>query len=130
MLELLFELANWHALAKLRMHTEVTVDLFEDATDHMYRAVSRFARTTCAAYDVYERADEVEARARRQRASNPNAPVDGARKKVQFNVINTPKYHALGHCPDYIRARGPLDNYSTQTVSLIHTVICIGSRAK
>ena len=117
MLELLFELANFHALAKLRLHTDVTVDLLEVSTDLMYRAMTSFAQTVCAAYDVYERADEVDARVRRQRAKDPNAPVDGARKKVEFNTINTFKYHVLGHYPIYIRIRGPLDNYSTQTVS-------------
>ena len=116
MLELLFELANFHALAKLRLHTDVTVDLLEVSTDHMYRAMTSFAQTTCAAYDVYERADEVDARVRRQRVKDPNAPVDGVRKKVEFNTINTFKYHVLGHYPIYIRIRGPLDNYSTQTV--------------
>ena len=118
-LELLFELANTHALAKLRLHTEVTVDLLEVSTDHMYHAMDKFARTTCPAYDVYERADEVEARMRRQRAKNPNAPVNGAHKKIEFNTNKTFKYHAVGHYPDYIRSHGPLDNYSTQTVSTL-----------
>ena len=79
--------------------------------------MDRFSRTTCADYDVYERPDEVEARTRRQRAKNPNAPVDGARKKVEFNTNKTYKYHATSHYPEYIRTHGPLDNYSTQTVS-------------
>ena len=117
-LELLFELANWHALAKLRLHTEVTVDIFESATDHMYDAMRRFAETTCAEIEVYEHDDEVDARVRRERQKNPAAQVSNTPKKKEFNVTKTYKYHAAGHCAAYIRRAGPLDNYSTQTVSI------------
>ena len=109
-LELLFELDVWHAFAKLRLQTEVTVKLLDESTDLMYQAMDKFAQTTCAAYSVYERTDEVEARTRRQRAKNPNRPVDSTCKKVDFNTNKTFKYHAAGHYPEYIRARGPLDN--------------------
>ena len=121
-LELLFELANTHALAKLCLHTEVTVDLLEVSTDYMYHAMDKFARTAWAVYNVYERADEVEARPRRQREKNPNVPVNGARRKIEFNTNKTIKYHAAGHYPDYIQSHGPLDNYSTQTVSTLQSV--------
>ncbi|CDO75447.1 hypothetical protein BN946_scf184823.g1 [Trametes cinnabarina] len=36
--DLLFELANWHALAKLRLHTDVTLDIFCAATADMFAA--------------------------------------------------------------------------------------------
>ena len=91
-LELLFELANWHALAKLRMHTDVTIDVFEGATDHMYAAMRTFASTTCAAYEVFESRAEVEARIRRARAKKPNAPVDAQKKKKEFTVPDTIKH--------------------------------------
>ncbi|TBU26172.1 hypothetical protein BD311DRAFT_597782, partial [Dichomitus squalens] len=45
--DLLFELANWHALAKLRLHTSVTLDIFRAATKHMYEAIHKFADDTC-----------------------------------------------------------------------------------
>ena len=96
-LELLFELANPHALAKLCLHTEATVDLLEVSTDHMYHAMDKFSRTACTVYNiVYERADEVEARTRRQCEKNPNVPVNGARRKIEFNTNKTIKYHAAG----------------------------------
>ena len=99
-LELLFELANTHALAKLCLHTEVTVDLLEVSTDHMYHIMDKFTRTACAVYNVYQRADEVEARTRRQREKNPNVLVNGARRKIEFNTNKTIKYHTAGHYPD------------------------------
>ena len=75
-LELLFELANWHALAKLRMYTDVTLDIFDSASINMYDAMRKFATITCAAFEVYESPAGVEARVRRSRAKNPDAAVD------------------------------------------------------
>ena len=45
--DLLFELANWHALAKLHLHTDVTLKIFRASTDHMYEGIQKFAMTTC-----------------------------------------------------------------------------------
>ena len=66
----------------------------------MYHTIDKFARTACAVYNVYERADEVEARTRRQREKNPNVLVNGARRKIEFNTSKTIKYHAAGHYHD------------------------------
>ena len=115
-LELLFELANWHALAKLRMHTDVTIDIFESATDHMYAAMRSFSTTTCAAYETLESDAEMASRIRRARVKNPDAPVDVRRKKKEFTVCDTFKYHHAQHLPRDIRRVGPSDGYSTQTV--------------
>ncbi len=46
-IDMLFELANWYLLAKLRMHHDVTLENMEHATKHMYEAVKTFAATTC-----------------------------------------------------------------------------------
>ena len=81
-LELLFELANWHALAKLRMYTDVTLDIFDSASINMYDAMRKFATITCAAFEVYESPAGVEARVRRSRAKNPDAAVDTSRKTM------------------------------------------------
>ncbi|KAI0651093.1 hypothetical protein C8Q79DRAFT_996656 [Trametes meyenii] len=60
--DLLFELANWHALAKLRLHTEVTLEIFESATRHMYEGMRTFAATTCKRYVTRELAKKAEIR--------------------------------------------------------------------
>ena len=66
----------------------------------MYHTMDKFTRTACAVYNVYEGADEVEARTRRQRENNPNVLVNGARRKIESNTNKTIKYHAAGHYPD------------------------------
>ncbi len=125
--DLLFELANWHALAKLRLHTTVTLDVFRKATKLMYASVREFARTTCEAYVTYELDREAEARGRRQaraaaRAHAAGISSSGVAKKdpkvVPFRVWHTYKYHCLGDYPEYIERCGCTDCTTSQTVSI------------
>lgn len=125
-IDMLFELANWHALAKLRLHTTVTLDVFKECTKRMYASVRRFARTTCAEYITCELDREAEARGRRQARvrskallsgrTNIPAPTTGP-KVVEFRVWLTYKYHCLGDYPEYIERSGPTDCTTSQTVS-------------
>ena len=66
--DMLFELANWHALAKLRVQHDITLDNLKHGTSHMYEAVRAFAQTTCQRYTTLELPSEGAARARRHRA--------------------------------------------------------------
>ncbi|KAJ3002922.1 hypothetical protein NUW54_g5587 [Trametes sanguinea] len=119
--DLLFELVNWHALAKLRLHTEVTVDIFRAATSHMYAAVRTFARTTCKSYTTHELKKEAQARARRQSKSfNHGLSQTTEPRVVKFNVWNTYKYHCLGDHPEWISFTGPLETCSTRTGEVEH----------
>ena len=112
--DMLFELANWHALAKLRLHTEVTLEILRESTIHMYEGIRRFAATTCTRYNTRELPNEVGARLRRGTKSKN---ISGDAQAVHFNVMNTYKYHCLGDYAEYIERSGTSDNYSTQIVS-------------
>lgn len=130
-MDLLFALAEWHAFAKMRLHTERTLILFDQNIKTLGEALRRFESITCAHYDTKELPKEVAARGRRQAAAAskhqnqtkkgkaratevPAIPV-GAPRKKHF-VLNTYKSHALGHAPAVIREVGPLDMPSTQRV--------------
>ncbi|KAF7976664.1 hypothetical protein HWV62_6005 [Athelia sp. TMB] len=63
---LLFRLAEWHALAKLRMHTEATLTLLDVSTTILGQELRRFSRMTCAFYFTKLLPAEVAARERRQ----------------------------------------------------------------
>ncbi len=116
-INMLFELANWYSLAKLRMHHDVTLENMEYATKHMYEAVKTFAATTCQQHTAVELPSEREARSRRDKKKNPDGPSDSGRRVVTFNVVNTVKFHCLGDHTEYIRRCGPTDNTTTETVS-------------
>ena len=49
-MDLLFEMATWHFLAKLRLHTESTIMALETSTTRLGTAFRKFASTTCEAY--------------------------------------------------------------------------------
>ncbi|KAM6499872.1 hypothetical protein JOM56_005380 [Amanita muscaria] len=126
--ELLFEMATWHALAKLRLHTETTLKRLRGSTKRLGKDLRFFCSNICPAYDTRELPAEETARRRRQatKPTNPAptttlAPTGGraAPKRRTFNM-ETYKMHALGHYEEYIRRFGTSDNYNTQTGELEH----------
>ncbi|KAI0816876.1 hypothetical protein BC628DRAFT_1334130, partial [Trametes gibbosa] len=116
--DMLFELANWHALAKLRLHTKLTVDIFRMATGHMTASMRHFAATTCEEWETHELPKEVNARVRREEKQHKET--NRKCKVTYFNVLNTYKFHSLPDYPDSIEATGTLDNGNTQVGELEH----------
>jgi hypothetical protein len=128
-LDLLFELAMWHAFAKLRIHTENTLNLFRSSTKSLTAAVRRFLKETCSAYLTQELPKETAARGRRTAAlaaKEKNLRSKGKAKlgsKIKRLNLATYKYHALADYPDTIQRFGPTDNYNTQIVRVPHLPI-------
>ena len=48
--KLLFELATWHGLAKLRLHTETTVTNLENSATHLGHLLRKFKSDICSVY--------------------------------------------------------------------------------
>jgi hypothetical protein len=128
---LLFRLAEWHAFAKLRMHSESTLTLMESATATLGNIMRKFRDATCSAFKTRELPKEAAARGRRQarkqvkKASQPEKLPAGAKSNVQSKnakgkTLNlaTYKVHALADYVRTIRLFGTTDSYSTQTVGL------------
>ncbi|PSR74642.1 hypothetical protein PHLCEN_2v9671, partial [Hermanssonia centrifuga] len=116
-LDLLWDLAVWHALAKLRLHTDSTLRVLEKATTYLGSSVRRFARA-CDDIDTRELPHEEAARGRRQTAKGKGTTTTGKKRKT-LN-LQTSKWHDLGHVPARIRSSGTTDNYSTQVVGPIN----------
>jgi hypothetical protein len=66
-LDLLFVVAYWHGLAKLRMHTDVTLEILEAVTADLGAKLRSFRDKTCPAFDTKELTRELNARMRRQK---------------------------------------------------------------
>ena len=119
--ELLFLLATWHAYAKLRLHTDTTLKMFELVGTTLCQALRNFATETCPKYSTKELPREAHARQSRQREQENRGKGTRKRKKIapkikHFNLA-TFKIHCI---PDYvsaIRKYGTTDSYSTQIVS-------------
>jgi hypothetical protein len=121
-LTLLLTSVQWHALAKLRMHTDETLGLLDTVTVKLGRQLRRFQKYTCVAFKTRELRREAERRQRRQSrslVSNGEATVSThqtARRSKTFN-LQTYKLHALGDYSTSIRNFGTTDSYSTEPVS-------------
>jgi hypothetical protein len=124
-LDLLFELAVWHAFAKLRIHTDETLDLFQASTKTLTAVMRQFLKVTCTAYVTQELPKETAARGRRTAAlttkNNTRTGKDGATSGPKRKTLNLAmyKYHALSDYPETIRRFGTTDNYNTQIVSVL-----------
>ncbi|KAG6812796.1 hypothetical protein H0H92_000428 [Tricholoma furcatifolium] len=140
LLELLFKLATWHGLAKLKMHTDSTLQDLDNSLTRLGKSLRDFKRITCAAYVTRELPAEVAARGRRKAAlaavksvprsnsqrrqhpKNEEQPEKTAKTRPRLREFNmsTVKLHGLGDYAATIREHGTTDNYSTQTGELAH----------
>jgi hypothetical protein len=116
---LLFRFAQWHALAKLRIHTESTVTFLDEIFHKLCKNLRKFQRDTCAAFNTIELPREKAAREKRlTQNSQPNAgacrETTGSRVK-KFN-LNTYKFHAMGDYVRTIKLFGTTDSFTTQMV--------------
>ncbi|TFK25959.1 hypothetical protein FA15DRAFT_638473 [Coprinopsis marcescibilis] len=71
-LKLLYLCCQWHSLAKLRLHTDYTLNLLQATTAALGNQFRLFVNSTCEAYVTYELPKEAEARQRRARMAAEN----------------------------------------------------------
>lgn len=74
LMDVLFTLAHWHALAKLRQHTDLSLDILESVTVQLGELLRKFQRNTCTAYNTRELQREVAARARKTASKSSGKP--------------------------------------------------------
>lgn len=65
-LDLLFLMAHWHSLAKLRLHTDDTLDHLDKLTTALGEQLRTFQKKTCSAFQTTELPRETRARNRQQ----------------------------------------------------------------
>ncbi|KAJ7097121.1 hypothetical protein B0H15DRAFT_920861 [Mycena belliarum] len=127
-LDMLFTLAEWHSLGKLKMHTNGSIALLKTATKEVGRLLRRFQKKVCAAYpNTKELPSEEAARGRRQakkattagKGKQRAAPGTTTRNAKGYN-LSTYKLHALGDYVPAILWFGTSDSYSTQPGELEH----------
>ncbi|KAI0069724.1 hypothetical protein K474DRAFT_1713979 [Panus rudis PR-1116 ss-1] len=126
--ELLFTLAEWHANAKLRMHTDTTLDILRSVTQTLGSQLRSLVKNICPSYDTKELPSEVTKRGRRlsrkraqgqARQVRQNEPAARGPKRKLLNLA-TYKLHALGDYVWHIFTFSTTDSYSTQIGELQH----------
>ena len=122
---LLFRLAEWQALAKLRMHTNNTLALLHQALRWLGAQVRKFQWVTCSAFQTHELPEEMARRVRREvtnfQSGHRKRPAK-SRSLPRFFNINTYKFHVLGDYGKMIQMFGTTDLYTTQVVGVHHNL--------
>jgi hypothetical protein len=123
--KLLFLLATWHAYAKLCMHTDTTLRMFDTVADALCQALRHFATVICPRFATKELPHEVNACVTHQQAQVKNLTRE--RKKLSKSIklkhfnMATYKMHCIPDYLDAIQRYGTTDSYSMQTVSPLYT---------
>ena len=127
MRKLLFELATWHGLAKLRLHTESTLTDLENSGTRLGNLLRTFNTDVCSDYATRELPSEEAARGRRLAAkaqkagAPPTNPGPGISKFRGFNM-ETYKLHGFPDYPASIRANGVTENTSAKNVCYLSRI--------
>lgn len=130
-MDLLFELATWHSLAKLRLHTDSTLDALKNSATRLGAVLRKFESITCTEFVTNELPSEGAARDRRKASKakkQGNVPMSEKRKGKQRAAstepgrrrnfaLSTYKLHCLADYPTAIRKFGTTDGLSSQIVS-------------
>ena len=123
LLDLAFDMATWHAYAKLRMHTTHTIKSLRSQTKELGSQLRRYANKVCPKHKTKPLPGEAAATYRRQAAAGKKAGASNIKANApsvpdsfkKFN-LKTYKIHALGDYADNIERFGPTDCFSTQQV--------------
>ena len=113
---LLYRTAEWHAFAKLRLHTDSTLQHFEKVTTQLGKLMREFRDITESSFATFELPKEKGARQRRQTYNPEKENTVRSGKKVKSLNLFTYKWHALGDYVRAIRLFGGTDGFSTQVV--------------
>jgi len=119
LMRLLFCTAEWHAFAKLRIHTDMSLKRLDDLTKEFGKLMREFHRLSCSEFNTVELPGEVNKRnrqaAKKKSRSGGKNKAPGGQQQKELN-LSTYKYHALGDYTHSIRLFGGTDSFSTQLV--------------
>jgi len=137
LITLLYRTAEWHGLAKIRIHTQSTLEHLESLTNEFGRLMRCFRDLTCSQFHTKELPCEAAAQWRAQRCaqarvsttesqsvSEPSRSSGLATSAQRTKTLNlfTPKFHALGDYVQTIRMFGTTDSFSTQLVKFMSSM--------
>ena len=116
---LLYWTAEWHAFAKLQLHTKSTLQHLEQLTTELGKLMQKFRDTMQSTFATFKLPKETEIWKRCQNSGKGKEKEAGNApgKKYKFLDLFTYKWHALGDYAHTIHLFGPTDGFSTQVIS-------------
>jgi hypothetical protein len=125
--KLLFILAHWHALAKLRLHTDSSLELLESTTELLGKAFRIFEEQTCPAFETYELKRETEARQRQQAKKSSTGPANPAAARSNAARETPTALPASSSQPSISNPAAARGFNWPNTVSVVHTAAATSS---
>ncbi|KIM21418.1 hypothetical protein M408DRAFT_104783 [Serendipita vermifera MAFF 305830] len=119
-LHLLYQLAEYQALAKMRMHTDASLAHWDIVTKTVTNSLRAFQQSS-QAIRTFETPRERNNRLRRSQAG-PHAPATVNGPTLRTLNLRTYKFHAMGDGPATVRQYGTTDSYTTQIGERQHRV--------
>ena len=122
---ILYRTAEWHAFAKLRLHTESILNHLEKLMTELGQLMRKFRDVTKSDFATYELPRETAARKRHSKGKETEGtsnPASTSRKPKTLNLF-TYKWHALA---DYVRSIhlfGGTDGFLTQLVRTSYNLV-------
>ena len=123
LMELLFMMAHWHGLAKLRMHHDLLLDFLDEATKVPGSRFCKFVQKTCSAFDTKELQHKYDACTHRQAKQSAHVNCQTGGSTNVHNSVAAPLH--VGQNPEPISAEkhtGETSNTTTTTISAEHHV--------
>ncbi|KIK36743.1 hypothetical protein CY34DRAFT_93881 [Suillus luteus UH-Slu-Lm8-n1] len=122
---LLYRFAEWHALAKLRLHSESTLAFLEETFKKLSQKLRKFRTDICDAFDTRELPKEKAARQKKfaQHPETHKVPPESTGPRAKKFNMNTYKFHAMGDYVGTIRFFGTTDSFTTQIGELAHRAL-------
>lgn len=120
-MRLLFTCAHWHGLAKLRLHSDLTLDIMDEVTTTLGQEFRNFQQKVCPSFHTKELPREAEVRYRQKQKSGTTAKRQAAKAALTNHIqkeynIQMYKHHSLGDYIKAIRRYGTTDSYSSTVV--------------
>lgn len=124
LMTLLYQTAEWHAFAKLQLHTEGTLQYLEQLMTELGQLMQKFRDTAQSNFATFKLPKEMGAQQRHQNSSKGKKKADtgytSGQKHKTLNLF-TYKWHVLGNYIHAICLFGGTDGFSTQVVCNIHS---------
>jgi hypothetical protein len=121
-MKLLYRTAEWHALAKLRMHSDSTLTLLEDLTVEFGKLMRQFRDLTCSEpqFQTVELPRETAARYRRQTRQQVTI-AQGSSSSAPAELIASPSSMVLEPAINAASSLPPTMNSPSETSSSSHS---------
>ena len=115
-LDLIFLVATWHALAAMNIHTETSLRLLDVTTTALGAGLRYFVGVTCPQFKTVETSTEYSKRCRRQTANMSHKSSESTGRQSKTLSLKTIKLHFLGDYVECIKLFGTTDNYTSAIV--------------